>query len=378
MRDKRALMKFLKYVLQEPTESMELFVESSGTESLAHVLSSQFKISSTLQQPLLALSLSHDTASSTNGQQAVRRIRKHLRSIGMFGPGFGAMIPKYGGGAEIAQVGCRAGAVGGGVYVLGRGIYSLKIHAGPGEHVQTSDPDEQEISVKLSDGEIISTKYVVGGVEDLPHESTTRPSTNPTNDPTQSARSISVISSTLSHLFPPTSEHGPIPAGAVVVISGNEEMNEGRLDTEDSLESPIYLLVHSSESGECPTGQCVVYGSTAATDEHSRARLDEAVNKLVSTSNEDRTPSILWSMSYTLRGTSISHRTSMYHAQDASGHIMSFPPASLDLAFDDDLIDGVEAVWKKIVASESDEVKFMQFEEREAVEEDDNDDGYQV
>ena len=40
----------------------------------------------------------------------------------MFDPGFGSVISKWSGLVEIAQVACRAGAVGGGVYVLNKGF----------------------------------------------------------------------------------------------------------------------------------------------------------------------------------------------------------------------------------------------------------------
>lgn len=246
-------MKFLRHLLRDTADTAEQDTENSNVDSLADVLSSQFKIPPKLQQPLLALSLSQDAAHKTNAQLAMLRIRKHLRSIGTFGPGFGAMMPKYGGGAEIAQVGCRAGAVGGGVYVLGRGIDS--IHAVVGSKEQTTEPEQQKISITLSDGEIISADYIIGGNDDLPDGSTTPNFEDMSDGSSQSARSISIVSSPLSHLFPPTSENGPIPAGAVVVIGSKEATDENTSDSQDSGESPIYMLVHSSDSGECPAGQ---------------------------------------------------------------------------------------------------------------------------
>ena len=267
-RDKRALMKFLRFVLQEETDAVESSKEGSSEESLADVLSSQFNISATPQEPLLALSLSHHSARSTNSQQAVQRIRRHLRSIGTFGPGFGAVIAKYGGGAEIAQVGCRAGAVGGGVYVLGRGIDNIKVIKSDSEAPE-SFGKANELAVELSDGDTVLTEFVVGSVEDLPKGlmicSTTdsapmvlptQSSDNSATDYGRSVRSISIVSSPLSHLFPPTSENGPIPAGAVVVFGRSGEVEGSSLNTANTAEPPIYLLVHSSESGECPMGQC--------------------------------------------------------------------------------------------------------------------------
>ena len=258
-RDKRALWKFLRQVLQEDTEAEDSRTRVTSTNSLADVLSSQFSVPSTLQQPLLALSLSLDTTDSTNAQYAMNRIRRHLRSIGMFGPGFGSMIIKYGGGAEIAQVGCRAGAVGGGVYVLGRGINNIETRPMTGEELQNDWSRGNELSIKLSDGEIITSKYAVGEEVDLSTFAAEQPSIDGIVGSTRLARSISVVSSPLSHLFPPTSENGPIPAGAVVVLASSGPTNKhvsGENEKGLPEESPIYLLVHSADSGECPNGQC--------------------------------------------------------------------------------------------------------------------------
>jgi Rab proteins geranylgeranyltransferase component A len=252
-------MKFLRHVLQENTETEDSLTREIGANSLAHVLASHFNIPSTLQQPLLALSLSQDTADSTNAQYAINRIKRHLRSIGIFGPGFGSMIIKYGGGAEIAQVGCRAGAVGGGVYVLGRGIDDIEALPVTSADAQSNGSRGNDLAVRLSDGERITSKYVVGDEVDLPTVATEQPPNDSTTSSAQLARSISVVSSPLPHLFPATSENGPIPAGAVVVLGGGG-LAEKRASDEhgsDHLgEPPIYLFVHSSDSGECPTGQC--------------------------------------------------------------------------------------------------------------------------
>ena len=134
-----------------------------------------------------------------------------MRSIGMFGPGFGAMIAKYGGGAEFAQVGCRAGAVGGGVYVLGRGVENIKATK---RHSDSANPlgNEYEIALELSDGTAILTEFVVGCAEDLPKDSmichatasapevsTTKYAADSAHDYARSLRSISIVSSPLSH-----------------------------------------------------------------------------------------------------------------------------------------------------------------------------------
>jgi hypothetical protein len=241
--DKRALMKFLRHVLQENTETEDSLTREIGANSLAHVLASHFNIPLALQQPLLALSLSQDTADSTNAQYAINRIRRHLHSIGMFGPGFGSMIIKYGGG----------------VYFLGWGIYNIEALPVASAEAQSDGSSGNGLAIRLSDGERITSRYAVGDEVDLPTAATEQPSNDSTTGSAQLARSISVVSSPLPHLFPPTSENGPIPAGAVVVLGGGglaEKRASDEHDSDHPAEPPIYLFVHSSDSGECPTGQC--------------------------------------------------------------------------------------------------------------------------
>lgn len=241
LRAKRGLMKFLRFVAAYDEEAEQERWDGLRDKLVRESLSSDFALPEPAIAPLLALALS-PTSGSTAASSArndtatmgtvVPRIARHLRSLGMFGPGFAAVLPKWGGLAEITQVACRAGAVGGGIYVLGRGIKS----ATPG--------GDDSTALELSEGEKITTRWVVGCPEDLPlaHRS------SPARDDAaieSTKRSISVVSSPLTTLFPPTSEGGVVPAGAVVIVD---------VGSEDG--TPVHILVHSNESGECPSGQC--------------------------------------------------------------------------------------------------------------------------
>ena len=240
-RDKIALMKFLRSVVkeQESEDAAETIErdQDEDSRSLTSILESDFKVSSALHQPLLALSLSPLSSQSTKSSYALPRVKRHLTSIGAFGPGFGAVIPKYGGNAEIAQVGCRAGAVGGGVYVLGADVVG---------HEPADDQDYVKIS--LSNTETITTKYVVGSTETLSKiDWTKEEDSDPSVKLARTMRYIGIVSASLSQLFPQTSENGPIPAGAVVMVDDATEAGE---------EVPIYLQVHSEDTRECPNAQC--------------------------------------------------------------------------------------------------------------------------
>lgn len=240
MRDKRSLMKFLRFVLQEESDTPAEAPEPSHDLTLQQTLE-KYKIPPSLQAPILALALSPRPAQETKSDEAVLRIRRHLQSVGYFGPGFGAVIAKYGGNAEISQVACRAQAVGGGVYLLGHGIKAIST-----PEVAEPASDESNLThVILSDGTSIRAKQVVGGIDDVPSTETTA-STSGNLEPLITLQSISIVSDGLKSLFPPTSESGPVPAAAVVLVEQSSTTSQ----------SPIYLQIHTEDTGECPSGQC--------------------------------------------------------------------------------------------------------------------------
>jgi len=241
-REKRSLMKFLRSVVLEPDSEAEPIPDTAFSSTLTTLRA----MSPTLSESLLALSLSHDSPGAVKTRSAVSRIRRHIQSIGIFGPGFGAVMPKYGGGAEIAQVACRASAVGGAVYVLGRGLKKMTEPNVSSAEAKVEASAEEFVRLELSDGEEIKARFVTGCAEDLPTDAPK--GVRPSIDLVKTLHSISIVSSPLEHLFPPTSESGPVPAGAVVVMYGCHDLS--------SECGPVYMLIHSSESGECPTEQC--------------------------------------------------------------------------------------------------------------------------
>ena len=243
VRDKRRLIKFLHFVLQDETEAeaeAEASDEQPARQTLTDALDNTFSLPRSMQSAILALSLSPRSTHQTEFADAITRIRRHLRSIGYFGPGFGAVIAKFASNAEIAQVACRAQAVGGGTYLLGHGLRTLGTVTNGTEH--PDEPSEQT-QVVLADGTVVRTRHVAGLQDDM----TPAPSMAPSDQSSvRTLHSISVISSAQSHLFPPTSENGPTPAVAIILVE----------DQDDSSQPPIYLQVHSEDTGECPSGQC--------------------------------------------------------------------------------------------------------------------------
>ncbi|PMD33214.1 hypothetical protein L207DRAFT_407177, partial [Hyaloscypha variabilis F] len=331
-RAKRSLMKFLKFVVdyENQTETWESHADSG----LAGFLSSQFQLSLTLQNIIAALTLAFEPIDQIPVKWALPRIARHLTSIGVFGPGFGAVVPKWGGGAEISQVACRAGAVGGGVYVLGTGA---------GKSVTVTVDGEELNQVQLSNGEIVKSRLLIGHGE-----------YRKLANPKVVSKIIGVVSSPLTSLFQSTVEGSPLAAVSVVVFPSNS------LQGAPAQPNPVHIMVHSGETGECPANQCVLYATTLKTDE-SKAVLEAALAALLE-STENGEGKLLYSLYYEKE-------------QQASSTDPTVPSeASLDLAFNDEILQTVEDQWKSIVADGNGVVEdsFMKFDDREGMNDDDD------
>ena len=257
LRSTRSLMKFLK--LAADPEAHESILEQWGDKPFPEFLESHLSIPPRLQAPLLALTLSPSLPAGTLTSYALPRIHRHLTSIGLFGPGFGSVIPKWGGLAEIAQVACRAGAVGGGVYVLKKGFARSDNASQQNSSLDviSRDQDTNLSTVRFQGGENVKSRWVVGSSWDLP--SRAHPPPDNQIRPTCIARSITIVSGSLYQLFPLPAEGAPPPAGAVVFFPSGmlalESEDQMPPSTTNEL-PPVYLMVHSSDTGECPAGQC--------------------------------------------------------------------------------------------------------------------------
>ena len=242
LRSKRSVMRFLQ--LAADPEQCDATVQDCGSILFKDFLSSRFKISDILQAPFHALTLSPNHPSETTVAFALPAIHRHLTSIGLFGPGFGSVVPKWGGLAEIAQIGCRACAVGGGVYVLDKTVENDTAVA----KTDAGENPKAELALRLSGGESITAHHLLDGSK---YDEVSEKDENVQYS--IMARSIGIISSQLDHLFPPSIDGGAPAAVAVVVFPSG---SLGIAEDPPSLDTPpVHLMVHSSDTGECPAGQ---------------------------------------------------------------------------------------------------------------------------
>lgn len=247
MKSKRGLMKFLKFVLDyKAEEQLNVWIPHKDAP-LSEFLASEFKFDDMLQSYIVTLTMSLDgKVSVENGLNAISR---HLTSMGVFGPGFAAVYPKWGGLSEVAQVGCRGGAVGGAIYILGTGVDKIG-----------DAKDSEPLSITLSNNLTVKTKSFVEGSSTIEGDATTL------------SRLTVIIDSTLSNLFEVLVEGAPTPSASVVAFPA------GSLCSADGSASsaPIYAMLHSGDTGECPSSQCKLCSSFIFTP--AQACYDESTN----------------------------------------------------------------------------------------------------
>lgn len=111
----------------------------------------------------------------------------------------------------------------------------------------------------------------------------------------------------------------------------------------------------------------IIYGSVAVSGSEGHTLLERAVDRLLQA--EGPQAIALWSMRYNQLGR-LSNGGTPLTIQTLSPHVFSFPPPSLDLAFEDETVDMIKQAWVKIVGDEVAHDDFMIFEDREGTSDD--------
>ncbi|KAF2149600.1 hypothetical protein K461DRAFT_288128 [Myriangium duriaei CBS 260.36] len=347
LRAKSALVKFLRFVAVYQDEDKQETWQPYKSAPFADLLAKQFKIPADFHGPLLALTMSTCPSNEIETEFALQAIHRHLTSMGIFGAGFSAVLLKYGGLSEVVQVACRAAAVGGAVYVLDRKVDAVDAAAATVD----SGSEDNQLRVSLQGGDSVNARLVFGTDDQLPESSNKESSTLGL----ACSRSITIVDSKLASLFPPPAEGSPSPSAAVVVFpSGSLGPTSGKN------EYPVHVLVHSGDTGECPSGQCVIYASTMQPLVQASSILDTAVQLIISSSNAAPSP-VLWNMKYEVLSTSSSPTV----VEDANlPGLYRFVEAPVDTVFDDRTVASVKDAWK-VITNEGDE-NFMKFSDRNA------------
>ncbi|KAM6495747.1 FAD/NAD-P-binding domain containing protein [Amanita muscaria] len=119
--DKRRIMRFLTFAISDFEDKQEL--EGKQETPFLDFLKSVFAINDNVSLAI-AYALAYCTSPTEKTLPALNRLRHYLRSAGRYGPS-PFLVGHYGGTGEIAQGFCRAAAVSGAIYILGRRIQSI-------------------------------------------------------------------------------------------------------------------------------------------------------------------------------------------------------------------------------------------------------------
>ncbi|BFZ61357.1 Rab proteins geranylgeranyltransferase component A [Saitoella coloradoensis] len=219
---KRRVMKFLKFAIDYDNEEIRRIWEGKSEQALPVFLAAPpFSLS-----PVLVSSITYAIALAASPealcvQDALPLIHRHLTSLGIYGA-FPTMVPMYGGGGELSQAFCRAAAVKGATYVLGKRTVS-------------QNATEEGVEVAFDSGETVKCGTYVGSVSGLTGY-----------EDSVTLRKVFVVKGDCKAL---------VPTGDAAIVA----FPPGTLGQHAQ---SVIAQIHGSGTGECPNGQWIWYLST--------------------------------------------------------------------------------------------------------------------
>lgn len=137
---KRRLMRFLTFAAGDFESQKE--IQGQHDKPFLEFLKTAFSLSDDIAG-VIAYALAFCVSEADPTLPALRRLHKYLHSIGRYGPS-AFLVGHYGGIGDIAQGFCRAAAVHGATYILGRRIESIT-------HSESGDTPNSRYTVRLVD-----------------------------------------------------------------------------------------------------------------------------------------------------------------------------------------------------------------------------------
>lgn len=255
LQTKRALMKFLKFVLQDNAdESKQELLRNNSNTPIEAFLKDNFRLESP-QTDELIFSIGLCNAKGTKTPEALARIKRFLVSFDVYG-NFPVMMLKYGGPGEISQGFCRSAAVADSTYKL---------------DTRLVDFDPQEKVAKFNDGSSvkINEKIVV----------------SPTQTPKFLAKNYAELEEKLQ-LFTVTRLTTIVRNDCKEWIAENETsaivvFPPNSLPTNNQYS--VQVLIQNGGSGVCPVGELIWYSHTSEPNSaKAKEDLESAYTKMES------------------------------------------------------------------------------------------------
>ncbi|KAL7270566.1 hypothetical protein RUND412_006724 [Rhizina undulata] len=361
-KDRGYLGAFLRFVMRnQDDERHKRIFEGNKSVPLPTLLSTIYKLPPSIVSSIHSLTLLPHAPSKSSVETSVTRLATHAKSLGKIPEirSSAALILGYGGSAELCQVFSRGAAVAGGLNVLERGVKTItlapktnanatkkmeqKVQEG---EIPEEDNKNRNLEVKLSNDEVIHVDWIVGSDEDLPSSEIASETKEVVS------KGIFIVQSTLDKILEKKYADDKIaPSAAVVTFpAGSVKLEEAGAEIRN--EAPVYIIVHSASTEECPRDQSVLYTSTLVSTAGdvarrlSQAAVENFLSNFTSSELSSTTPEILYSLQYIQ-----SSFAPLQVDTQNSEHIIRLKPMRLDLVFDDQAVSEALEVYEKVLGT---------------------------
>jgi RAB protein geranylgeranyltransferase component A len=238
-RDRGYLGGFLRFVtkIEDPSDTKHhQLLQEHADASLTEFLSTVYPLPPFTIASIHSLTMLPTPPEETKLRDAVKALTTHLTSTGRIPDirSAAALTIAYGGSAELCQVWSRGAAVAGGINVLACGISSVAPLSSP----------EDKISVTLTTGTTVTASWVL----------TSTPAPSPSTAPAFTlSKGIYVLTTPLSSLFARKFQDDRIAPNAAVLTFPTNSLTT---PAGEKNSAPVYVIAHSSHTGECGAGEC--------------------------------------------------------------------------------------------------------------------------
>lgn len=265
--DKRRLMKFLQFAAGEYTSDENVYIPHAATPF------PQFLRESFALPPHLVEAITYGIALATSSQEststAMSRIKTHLLSVGRYGNA-AYLVAQYGGMGDIVQGYCRASAVKGSTFVLGKDVRKLDRIQGQGNSAAaTYNLDIEDIDERFSADAVIAQKNLLPRA--LQPQQLSTPSPPPSPSTLQSVfildRGLNIPDDAAAS-DTPSSPSAPIETALLIFPPASLHPAQTHTTT---------LLVLGEGTFCCPKGQYVVHATTNAVEAGDVSVLHDAI-----------------------------------------------------------------------------------------------------
>ncbi|KAI5998069.1 FAD/NAD(P)-binding domain-containing protein [Pisolithus albus] len=337
--EKRRLMRFLMFAAGDYESSAEF----QGKENTAfqEFLRQTFSLSEDISQSVV-FALAYCSYADEPTASALSRVRSCLQSTGRYGPS-PFIVAYYGGSGDLAQAFCRAAAVNGSVYILGRRI----------ANIARRDPSSEttgggrRYALELDDfPEPLYASCLLSSqchVPDLLRHQVAPVSAEPSSGyirPREVARGIVVLDSPLSLPAENSEEPQTTQSDSCIMVFPPGSVEGG------SVVGAVHVLTAGPGTMCTPAGKCVIYLSTPLCDQERspKALLEPYLTVILS--SVVPSPNILFQTFYTQRFPAGTERTVPVYSEEDTYWTVPVLPADMSHAVDYAAQIAEKAFWK--------------------------------